>query len=339
MSAYESRTDCCVVARGQCRFCPRPRRRAQANCRVQCSRLVHRLDRLYALQESGNLCARLTFRNVSSDVDELQAQAYAQIIGRPLTFRLGEEAFKQVAVDIDFPHHRVAFRDPAKVMKPAGAVELPLIELDGERVVPLSVDGSTPAQFELELGNMNGPLLVSPAYAEMHELLHGHPTSQRLSGALSETVVSVDHLGFAGVDFPRTPIAIIPDTDLPPASIAGGVGLPLLSHFRLIIDYSHNRLYAVSNTEAAKTTLAKDRIGLMLAKKDGEFGVAFVAPHSPADAAGFKKGDKITLIDGMPFDAGSRLAILEFHLADVGTRHTFTMPDGTVRQLRAVDFF
>jgi len=162
-----------------------------------------------------------------------------------------------------------------------------------------------------------------PAYAEMHELLQGHPTSQRLSGALSETVVSVDHLGFAGVDFPRTPIAIIPDTDLPPASIAGGVGLPLLSHFRLIIDYSHSRLYAVPITGAAKTTLAKDRIGLMLTKKDGEFGVAFVAPHSPADAAGFKKGDKITLIDGMPFDAGSRLAILEFHLADVGTRHTF----------------
>lgn len=55
-------------------------------------------------------------------------------------------------------------------------------------------------------------------------------------------------LGFAGVDFPRAPIALIPDTELPPASITGGVGLPLLAKFRLIIDYSNNRLYAIPNS-------------------------------------------------------------------------------------------
>jgi hypothetical protein len=281
----------------------------------------------------------LTLRNAVAHLDELQAQAYVPIVGRPLTFRLGEEVFNQVVVDIDFAHHRVAFRDPKTATKPVGSIEIPLMELDGERVVPLSVNGSAPVQFELELGNMNGPLLVTPAYAETHKLLEKHATSKRLSGAFSETVVSVDHLDFAGIDFPHAPIAIIPDTDLPPASITGGVGLPLLSHFRLIIDYPHNRLYAIPNAEAGRAPIAKDRIGLMLTKKDGDFAVAFVAPNSPAEVAGFTKGDKIALIDGKPLDAWTRLAILEFHLADVGTSHTFTMPDGTVRQVKAADFF
>jgi hypothetical protein len=282
----------------------------------------------------------LTLRDAVAAPDDLQPQAYAPIIGHPLPFRLGEEVFDQVVVDIDFPHHRVAFRDPRTVTKPVGAIEVPLIEQDGERVVPLSVDGAAPAQFELELGNMNGPLLVTPAYAQTHKLLEGHPTSQRLSGPFTETVVSLDHLSFAAVDFARAPIAIIPDSQLPPASITGGVGLPLLAKFRLIVDYSHNRLYAVPNAATARTPLAKDRIGLVLgATKSGDFGVYFVAPNSPAEGAGFKKGEKIALIDGKPYAAWGPRAMVAFQIADAGTSHAFTMKDGSLRQIKAVDFF
>jgi hypothetical protein len=281
----------------------------------------------------------LTLHNTSAKLDELQAEAHGRYVGHPVTFRLGEEVFNQMAVDIDYANHRIAFRDPKTVTKPAGAIEVPLIELDGERVLPLSVNGATPAQFELELGNVIGPLMVTRAYAETHKLLEGHPTSQRLSGPYSETVVSIDQLSFAGVDFPKVPIAIVPDTELPPASITGGVGLPLLAKFRLIIDYSHNRLYAIPNATAVKTPIEKDRIGLILGKKDGDFAVVFVAPASPAAAAGFKKGDKVAQIDGKPFAAWAPQAIIRFHMAEAGTTHTFTMGDGTVRQVKAADFF
>lgn len=228
----------------------------------------------------------LTLRDASAKLDELQSQAYAPLIGQPLTFKLGEDVFDQFVVDIDFAHHRVAFRDPERQVKPVGAIEVPLLRLDGERVVPLSIDSSAPAQFELELGNMNGPLLVTPAYAKAHKLLESHATSQRLSGPFSEAVVSVDRLGFAGVDFRHAPIAIIPDTDLPPASIAGGVGLPILSHYRLIIDYTHSRIYAIPNAAAATTPIAKDRIGLILAKKTTtlawRLSLPTVPPRQPA---------------------------------------------------------
>jgi PDZ domain len=283
----------------------------------------------------------LILQNADAKTDDLQKQGYdAKILGQPVLFRLGEEVFNQLAVDIDYAHHRVAFHDPRTVAKPAGAIEVPLIELDGERVLPLSIDGATPEQFELELGNVIGPLMVTPAYATRQKLIEGRPTSQRLSGRYSETVVSVDHLSFAGVDFAQVPIALIPDTELPPPSITGGVGLPLLAEFRLIIDYPHNRLYAMPNSGTTMSSIEKDRIGLVLDKKvTNGFSVAFVSPNSPAEAAGFKEGDKISLIDGKPFEAWPTQAIIKFQMADAGTIHIFTMADGTVRRIKAVDFF
>jgi hypothetical protein len=283
----------------------------------------------------------LTLQNAVAKPDDLQKQGYdAKILGQPVLFRLGEEVFNQVVVDIDYAHHRVAFRDPWTVTKPAGAIEVPLIEVDGERVLPLSIDGAAPAQFELELGNVIGPLMVTPAYAARQKLLEGRPTSQRMSGRYSETVVSVDHLSFAGIDFAQVPIALIPDSELPPPSITGGVGLPLLAKFRLIIDYQHSRLYASPNSGTTMTSIEKDRIGLVLDKKvTNGFSVAFVSPNSPAEAAGFKKGDKISLIDGKSFEAWPTQAIIKFQMADAGTIHIFTMADGTERHIKAVDFF
>jgi hypothetical protein len=283
----------------------------------------------------------LTLQNATASQDDLQKQGFdARILGHPVLLRLGEEVFNQVAVDIDFPHHRVAFRDPGTLIEPTGSIEIPLVELDGERVLPLSVNGGVPRQFELELGNVIGPLMVTPAFAEKQELLRGHAHSQRLSGRFTETVVSVDHLSFAGIDFPQTPIALIPDSEVPPASITGGVGLPLLAKFRLIIDYSHNRLYAIPDDAAIKNPIEKDRIGLVLDKKSMDtFTVAFVAPNSPAEAAGFKKGEKITLIDGKPLTSWPAQAIIAFQMAGPGTMHTLKMVDGTVRQIKAQDFF
>jgi hypothetical protein len=283
----------------------------------------------------------LTLQNARATPNDLQRQGYdAKILGHPVLFRLGEELFNQVAVDIDYPHHRVAFRDPGTLTKPAGAIEVPLIELDGERVLPLSVNGAASQQFELELGNVIGPLMVTPTYAEKEKLLEGRRISQRVSGRFTETVVSLDHLTFAGIAFPQTPIALIPDSEVPPASITGGVGLPLLVGFRLIIDYSHNRLYAIPDDVATKKPIQKDRIGMVLDKSSTDaFTVAFVSPNSPAERAGFKKGEKIALIDGKPLAAWPVEQIIAFQMAEAGTAHTLKMLDGTVRQITAVDFF
>jgi hypothetical protein len=261
--------------------------------------------------------------------------------GTPVPLQLGEEIFKKLAVEIDFTHQRIAFRDPAAVTKPKGAMELPVNLVSDEWVVPVAVNGAMPALFELELGNVSGPLLVTPQYAAEHKLLDGVRTSQRLSGRFTETVVSVPHLSFAGVKTPAAPIALIPDSEVPPAPIAGGMGLPLLERFDVVIDYSHNRIYATPHKNTGSATFFKDRLGMAIRRaENASVGtVAFVASGSPAATAGFKVGDNITAINGHAVGSLPLMQVLLAQYTDAGHPISFTMEQGGERKVTAADFF
>jgi hypothetical protein len=265
----------------------------------------------------------------------------SQVAGQPVPLVLGEEIFKQFAVEIDFSHKRIAFRDPVAVTRPKGAMELPITEVDNERVVPVSVNGAPPALFEFELGNVSGPMLVTPLYAKEHKLLEGVKTSQRLSGKFTETVVSVPHLTFAGVETPAAPIALIPDSEVPPPSIAGGMGLPLIARFDVVIDYPHNRIYATPHKDAGSAAYPKDRLGLVVrAQKEGAgFSVGFVSPGSPAADAGFKVGDKIASINGLTAKGMPLLEMVMLRFANAGKAFSFVMGEGGERKIIAADFF
>ena len=232
---------------------------------------------------------------------------------------LGDDAFHELAVDIDFAHHRIAFSNPANQTKPDGAVEVALIRVEDIPLVPVSLEGAPPAQFELGIGN-SSEALVYQSYYDSHKLLDGRPASKRLAagtgGFIVETVATLSRAEFAGFTFSGMPVAFIPASQTGTKSnvIAGDLGLPVLARFRLIIDYPHDRLYVVPYADAAKAPFAKDRLGLSLNKEDAEFAVAFVAPNSPAQAAGFKVGDKIAMIDGKSAQAwpGTSFAALRY---------------------------
>jgi hypothetical protein len=268
----------------------------------------------------------------------------AKHMGHPLPLLLGDDAFQELAVDIDFAHHRIAFSNPAIQAKPNGAVEVPLIRIEDIPLVPVSIEGAPPAQFELGLGN-SGEALIYQSYYDSHYLLEGRRTSKRLAagtgGFIVEPVATLRSAEFAGLTFGSMPAAFIPASQSGTKSnvIAGDLGLPVLARYRLIIDYSHDRLYAVPYADATRAPFAKDRLGLSLNREDAEFSVAFVAPDSPAQIAGFKVGDKISLIDGRPAQAWPETSFADLRYGAAGTRLSFTMKDGGVRQVKLADYF
>jgi hypothetical protein len=268
----------------------------------------------------------------------------AKHIGHPLPLLLGDDAFNELAVDIDFAHHRIAFSKPANQVKPDGAVQLPLIRVEDMPLVPLSIEGAPPAQFELGIGN-SGELLIYQSYYESHKLLEGRKTSKRLAagtgGFIPETVATLNRAEFAGLTFGSMPAAFIPSSQSGTKSdvIAGDLGLPVLARFRLILDYSHNRVYALPYADPTRAPFAKDRLGLSLDKADTGFAVGFVAPDSPAQAAGFKVGDKITLIDGKPAAAWPGTSFADLRYGPNGTNLIFTLQGGAVRQVKLTDYF
>ena len=265
-------------------------------------------------------------------------------IGHPMPFVLGDELFNELSVDIDFNHHRMAFRDPASLAKPAGAAEVPLRRIFGNRSVPVSVEGAAPVDFEFDLGN-GGPLDVYPAYYQARDLPGGRRTSQLMGGGVggyrAETVASLRHFTFAGVDFLDVPATFSPDTLSASNSnkVVGNIGLSVLARFRLIIDYSHDRLYATPYADAATAPYARDRLGLSLTKTNAGFAVEFVSPGSPAQAAGFKAGDTVAAIDGMPAKAWNENSLASLRYAAAGTAVAFTMANGSIRRVAMADFF
>ena len=284
----------------------------------------------------------LTLRDIN--VAAFDFAPVAKSIGHAIPFVLGDEVFNELAVDIDFAHHRIAFRDPANLTKPAGAATVPLKRVFGNRSVPVSIEGAAPVEFEFDLGN-GAPLDIYPAYYKSHDLLEGRRTSQLFAGGiggyLPETVMSLGHVAFAGIDFQRVPATLSPDTLSGSNSnvVVGDIGLSILARFRLIIDYSHDVLYAQPYEDATRAPFAKDRLGLSLVKEGLDLTVKFVSPGSPAQAAGFKTGDKITMIDQKPIRDWQASTLATLRYAATGRSLAFTMSDGTIRHVTLTDFF
>lgn len=76
--------------------------------------------------------------------------------------------------------------------------------------------------------------------------------------------------------------------------------MSILSRFALLIDYSRDRLFATPSVNTSEAAFVKDQLGLYFLPKDANLVVELVSPGSPAQAAGFKAGDRIARIDQKP---------------------------------------
>jgi hypothetical protein len=277
-------------------------------------------------------------------VGAMDMRSIGAIMGHPLPAVLGGEAFNELAVDIDFAHHRLAFRDPASVTKPENAVTIPLVRSSGGRSIPVSVEGGPEVPFDFDLGD-GAAMLVFPAYYKPHRMLEGRRTSQALGGAVGgvhpETIATVQKAEIGGFVFTDIPAEFSADKEsgANANSTLGNVGLPILSRFHLIVDYAHDRLIATPDPEAMARPFERDRLGMWLKDADAAFEVGFVAPGSPAEAADFKVGDRILSIDGRPPTAWTREQMMSLYVGDAGRAVTFTMSDGQVRRLKLTDYF
>lgn len=273
----------------------------------------------------------------------LDLKPTADRIGHPLPFVLGEDVFNETAIEIDFARRRIRFHALKGLKIPPGAVEIPLPKIE-DRAVPVSVEGRPPVPFDFDLGD-GSPLAVFPAYYKAQKLLEGRRTTQELGGAVGgvhpETTATLREVRFAGVTFHEVPTTFTPDTASAMNSdrTLGNVGLPILSHFRLLIDFAHDRLYAWPYPDAAATVFEKDRLGLWLQPEGQDAVVEFVSPGGPAEAAGFKAGDKVRLIDGEPAKAWTVPQLKSLAAGEAGGTIVFTLTDGVVRRVKRADFY
>lgn len=285
----------------------------------------------------------LTLRGVKSSVVSLSA-THADHPFVP--FILSDDLFNQAIVDIDFAHHRVAFENPGIVIAlPPDAVKIPLVKRLDSLTVPVSIEGGTPVPFEWYLGDP-APITVYEPYYEAHQLLQNRASSIRLGGGLGgqrpqEPIATLNHIQFAGVVFSQVP-SVFPSNAVRGSDsplISGNIGLALLSRFRLIVDYPHQRLYVTPYAAVERAPFAKDRLGLYLSKQSTYFIVDFVSPSSPAYAAGFRAGERIAAINQKPSRDWDSAELAKLSSASSGSVIVFTMGNGNQRQVKTLNYF
>ncbi len=269
----------------------------------------------------------------------------ARAAGVPVPVILGDEAFAELVVDIDFAKHRVRFDRPADFVPPKDAVELPVIRNRGIDSVPLSVEGRPPIQIELDLGYA-GELDLFPDYAKAEMLLSGRRTSQSmfsgLGGIQTQTDIFLHRITFGGSEIAEVPTSILPKRVRATFSteVQGSVGLKVLQRYRLIFDYPHRRLFAMPIQDLIDKPFGHNRLGLSSLPDGEDLLVMLVVPGSPAAAAGLKAGDRIAKVDGKPAslwrDSNARTAMKE---GPAGTRIAFTLESGETREVVLADYY
>ncbi|MFI4934942.1 MAG: aspartyl protease family protein [Caulobacterales bacterium] len=266
-----------------------------------------------------------------------------KLTDHPLQVMVGEEVFNELIVDIDFSHRRLAFRDPTSFAMPAGAIESPLLHGGLVRATPVSVEGRAPAQFQFDLGDA-GALDLYPIYVKAQKLLEGRRTSQVMSfgegGSSTDTIATLRQVEFAGVSLSDVP-ANFQQTQPPGTGSdqAGRIGMGVLSRFRLIIDYPHDRLYVVPYADLVTAPFDKDRLGLHLERDGDAFAVKLVSANSPAAAAGFRVGERIVSLDGKPASAWTMATERTLFDGPPGTPVGIGLEGGAVRTVNLADYY
>jgi hypothetical protein len=264
---------------------------------------------------------------------------------RPVDLFLGREVFDALLVDIDFPSRQIAFHDPRSFSPPPGAVAVPLRPSGRLRSVPVSIDGRAPVPATFDLGN-NDTLKISPKWAAEQKLLDGKRTTTGASFGINgrslntELVVSSLEIGgFALKDVPVT-VAGAWANDVNGIATPTNIGLPVFSRFRIVTDYGRDRLWLIPSASALQIPFRKNRSGLRAAFAGDRLRVLHVSRGGPAERLGWKEGEEIVAVDGVPIDAGYVAHPRSYwNSGPAGATVRLTMADGSARALTLEDYF
>lgn len=269
----------------------------------------------------------------------LDLSTVAKRMGRALPAILGKELFHAVGVDLDYPNSRIRFHDPAALDGGAAGRRLALLPAeDGHKSVMMTIEGGDPVVVGLDTGQ-GGELTIFRHYAEARGLLEGRPLSERLGagvgGVTKGKIGTLRAVTLAGYELREVPVSFH-TADVQGAfdtqRQAGNLGAGILRRFRVLFDYPHDCLWLEPGPELA-APFPKEKTGLGLEWADGALTVVFVAPGSPAAAAGWQAGDRVTALDGAPVSPDWWRTLSRWSRAPSGTAVTLTLADGTVRSL------
>ncbi len=270
-----------------------------------------------------------------------------EMLGRSMPVILGRDAFQLLVVDVDYPNRLVAFHRREDFAYSGAGRSVPLtLTGDGLCAVEIELEGRARGLVQVDTGS-GGTLDVFAEFAQEHELLaERSPISQRqgggVGGRILTTVATLRTLTFAGYELQAVPVSFPHATKgvFHGSELAGNLGSAVFRRFRLVFDYGREVLHVEPGQDWDTAPFRRDRIGLETAFEEGALAVVFVAPGSPAAAAGIPVGARIRSLGGQPVHAGNWHATYQaWANAQPGTEVVFVDGEGNERRLVAADYY
>jgi len=250
---------------------------------------------------------------------------------------LGREIFEHLIVDLDLPNQRLAFRLPGSFNPPSEMIAAPLEpQQSGARLTAIGLEDQPRVLAMFDLGSEEA-LAVSAAYAHENNLGAGRKTAQWVSGGVEGieeiTVTTLPTVRFGEAHLQNVPVSLVGHWSRLESAV--NIGMPLLSRYRLITDFSRDRLWLRADGKDLREPFARNRSGLACLPKGGALAVIFVSPGSPGATAGFRAGESITAVDG----AAATPSLRAWGSGPAGKTVTLTLADGSRRTLTLADYF
>jgi Aspartyl protease/PDZ domain len=242
----------------------------------------------------------------------LPVRNLASRMGQDFDGILGSEFIKEFVMELDYQARVLKLHDKNKFSYSGPGESIPIKLngaghpiIDGE-VTPIGSD-PVKGKFVLDIGSGAALILYSPFVNDHHLLSSNIKTIRAIGGAgaggeTSGRVGRVTDLkiGTFKISNPTTMFSEDKEGALASSAVLGNIGARVLSKFRLLFDYSHDRIIFEPNaTFSEGFDRASGGLAIVAEGKDYRtFRITDLLDNAPAAEAGLQKNDIITAIDG-----------------------------------------
>jgi hypothetical protein len=273
----------------------------------------------------------------------MDLSAISKKLDQPVDVVLGRD---HAAVEFDYRQQRVRFHAAdANIGLGAGAVTLSLTtNAQGKYETLVQVEQAPAAPVHVDTGS-SATVTVFKAFSETNHLLDGRaPISTRLTSGVVGSAVSrmatVKRLALGGVMLADVPAEFDQAASGTFASktAAGNLGAGLLRRFHVLIDVPRSRLVLAPQV-AVDAPFDRDRLGIQVERSGESLIVVHVADGSPAAAAQWRIGERITAINGRVV---TREALSEWRAMSMGPSGStvvLTSDDGRQRTVTLRNYY
>lgn len=269
---------------------------------------------------------------------------FARHEGRLNAGVLGKDVYARFVVDIDYAAHRLTLRDPATFTYDGSGIVIPLHVSRNADFAWMSArvtfPGLTPieARLGLDMGTYTALRFYSP-FVKQHRLASALPNGVAsygfgLGGEFPVRLARASHLAIAAldVDRPVAELSLAGSGATAGSSVDGTIGGAILSCYRVIVDYAHDRMILEPNGQACSSPSDADMSGLVLdagGPRLATITVGHVIAATPGADAGFREGDRLVAIDGTPADSLGLLRVETMFTHAAAYRVTIQRAGGT----------